>query len=482
MTRFPDLGLRRRRRGLSIGPIGPIATGPSAPSFSFGPGANPGEVELIISGAPESLGDGPVGGDGSGTFEGIVVRIGDNLPVTYDETIPRTIVSSGHPPGSDVSAMVQALGYMGRPGERAFGLTQAAVAPPGPADGPSVPIFSYTTGSAVGEVVLTISGAPMRLGDGPVAGDGQGVLSWIVVTIGNGASVTYDATIPRTIVSGGHAPGSDVPATIQAIGYGGRAGEVGGAVAQAALAQAAPSEPIIEVMSGDLPGQIKIRITAPPEDLGDGPVAGDGNGLVTDYQVAAAGGPFISRGASLPIEVVSSGHTEGAVISASARALGFGGRVGAQVTASATASFRPSGPSVPGFTAVAGSAPGEIDLTIDAPPASFGDALVQGDGFGVVTGYGSSINGVAVDHPPTLPIERTVGGLAEGVQIPVVVWAYGYGVGPSRLVGASSARLVYPAVTPPVTTTVVGLVEQSGGFGLVDRTSGRGLVILPEES
>lgn len=130
----------------------------------------------------------------------------------------------------------------------------------------------------------------------------------------------------------------------------------------------------------------------------------------------------------------------------------------------------PAGPSAPGFAAGPGIVPGEAGLTIHTMPASWGDGPVQGDGLGVITGYGSSIAGVSMDHAPSLPIERTVGGLAEGVPVPVLVWAYGH----DGRIGAVASIAVYPAVTPPVSTT--GLVEAVTGYGLFDAVTGRGLV------
>ena len=135
-----------------------------------------------------------------------------------------------------------------------------------------------------------------------------------------------------------------------------------------------------------------------------------------------------------------------------------------------------AGPSTPGAEVGPGANPGEVMASIVAPPSNFGDALVQGDGLGVITNYVTSIAGVEVTHDTTtLPIVRTTGGHAEGVRVPVLWWALGSG----GRAGLAGSALVYPAITPPPVETIIGLVDRTSGRGLVDRTSGRGLVILP---
>lgn len=110
---------------------------------------------------------------------------------------------------------------------------------------------------------------------------------------------------------------------------------------RASLPPAGPSAPIGAILTGDAPGQIKVQIAAPPAVLGDGPVQGDELGVVTDYLVSIAGGPFVSQGTTLPIEVVSGGHAEGAQIPAAYRALGFNGWPGALFVGSASAAVTP---------------------------------------------------------------------------------------------------------------------------------------------
>lgn len=105
-------------------------SGPSAPSFSFSPGTDPGEVDLYINGPPTSLGDGLVAGDGLGVITGYDVQIGEGAIAPYDATTPREITSGGHTPGASVSATVRARGYGGRPGAVGFATTTATAAAP----------------------------------------------------------------------------------------------------------------------------------------------------------------------------------------------------------------------------------------------------------------------------------------------------------------------------------------------------------------
>lgn len=137
----------------------------------------------------------------------------------------------------------------------------------------------------------------------------------------------------------------------------------------------------------------------------------------------------------------------------------------------------PAGPSIPGAAYGPGANPGETYLTINAPPDVWGDRFVQGDGLGVITGYRTRIAGILAVHDTTvLPITRVSGGHAEGVPVLHEWWALGFDGRP----GQAGSALVYPAVTPPVIVTIIGLVDRASGRGLVDRTSGRGFALLPE--
>lgn len=85
--------------------------------------------------------------------------------------------------------------------------------------GPSSLAVAPSSGGAPGEVRIEVYGTPSYLGDGPIAGDGAGVLTGILISIGGAAAVLYDTTIPRIVVDGGHAEGASVPWTVQALGY-----------------------------------------------------------------------------------------------------------------------------------------------------------------------------------------------------------------------------------------------------------------------
>ena len=133
-----------------------------------------------------------------------------------------------------------------------------------------------------------------------------------------------------------------------------------------------------------------------------------------------------------------------------------------------------AGPSLPGYEYGPGINPGEVALTIHTPPASYGDGAIWQDGQGDITGYVTRIGDVTYIHGAQLPINRLSGGHAEGVAVPVEWWALGYEGRP----GLSGVAQVLPAVSPPY--SLIGLVEETSGYGLVDATTGRGLAVRGE--
>lgn len=244
-----------------------------------------------------------------------------------------------------------------------------------------------------------------------------------------------------------------------------------------ALPLAGPSIPDATYDPGPNPGEVSFSITDAPTSAGDGDIPGDGLGAITGYRSRIAGVLALHDTTSLPITRVSTGHAEGFPVVVEWWAIGSNDRAGAIGTAIVIPGASPIVPSVPGAEPVAGDDPGEVTISIVSPPSSFGDAVVQGDGLGVITNYVTRIAGVEVTHnTTTLPIVRTTGGHTEGVEVLIEWWALGSG----GRAGQAGSALVYPAVTPPEVEEIIGLVEQGSGFGLVDRASGRGLVILPE--
>ncbi|PJN96825.1 hypothetical protein CNY89_00305 [Amaricoccus sp. HAR-UPW-R2A-40] len=239
---------------------------------------------------------------------------------------------------------------------------------------------------------------------------------------------------------------------------------------------AVPSIPGATHGPGANPGEVSFSITGEPTSAGDGDIPGDRLGAIMGYASRIAGVLASHDTTSLPITRVSGGHAEGFPVLVEWWAIGSNERAGAIGTAIVIPAASPIVPSVPGAEVGPGDQPGEVMASIVAPPSSFGDALVQGDGLGVITNYVTRIAGVEVTHDTTtLPIVRTTGGHAEGVEVPVEWWALGSG----GRAGLAGSALVYPAVTPPEVEEIIGLVEQGSGFGLVDRASGRGLVLFP---
>lgn len=66
--------------------------------------------------------------------------------------------------------------------------------------------------------VLEHHRSPTSLGDGPIAGDGEGVLTGYAVEI-NGVVTTYPPTLPRSGTSSGWSSDMPVQIAIWTIGY-----------------------------------------------------------------------------------------------------------------------------------------------------------------------------------------------------------------------------------------------------------------------
>lgn len=220
--------------------------GPSVPGATFGPGANPGETYLTIDAPPDVWGDSFVQGDGLGEILGYGTRIAGVLALHDTTVLPITRVSTGHAEGLSVLVEWWAIGSNGR-----AGLVGAAlVYPAATLAAPSVPPFAFVPGGGPGEVDLVVAEPPASLGDGLVAGDGAGTFTGLVIQIGAAAPVTYDATTPREVTSGGHTPGASVSATVQALGYGGRPGALGFATTSAAADPAADFIAMVDPATG----------------------------------------------------------------------------------------------------------------------------------------------------------------------------------------------------------------------------------------
>lgn len=428
--------------------------GPSAPGFTASIGSVPGSINLEIHTAPAVAGDGPTAGDGLGVITGYRSSVG-GVVVTHPASLPITRLVTGLPLNSQVPIMVWALGYGGGDDRRLGTPAVDIVVTPGPTSdpvGPSVPAWAVFTGDQTGEIRVEITGPPSFPGDGPAVGDGLGVVTNYLVGIAGAPSTPRGSSLPITVVSGGHAQGAQVYVLIQALGFGGRPGAQATGSAAARVAPVAPvgpgAPPAFAAGQGPNPGEIQVVISTPPAFVGDGPVANDGAGVITDYEVSIANGPYVSRGPTLPITVVSGGHAEGVLVPVSVRARGYASRIGGVTTGSALPRATPlvaRAPTVPGFSAGPTSEAGRINVFVHTAPSFVGDGPSFADGLGVITGYVTSVNGALVTHAATLPISRSADGLAIGVPIPVQVWALGYGGRVGAALSATAIALGVPA-------------------------------------
>lgn len=111
-----------------------------------------------------------------------------------------------------------AVGRFGRNWRLAFILLPA---------GPGAPTWSAQPGPGAGQVSWSITAPPTSLGDGPIAGDGAGVLTGYVTRVG-GVEVTHGPALPVSRVVTGLPPVLTL-LEVQSIGYGGRRGPVSSA-------------------------------------------------------------------------------------------------------------------------------------------------------------------------------------------------------------------------------------------------------------
>lgn len=409
-------------------------SGPAAPGFTASQGSVPGSVNLLIHTAPTNLGDGPDAGDGRGVITGYASSI-NGVVQTHPATLPIQRTATGLPLGAAINVQVWALGYAGRatPIEARGTDTVFTLGPISDPVGPSVPAFAVFTGDLPGEIKVTITAPPSFLGDGAASGDGQGVVTDYQVGIAGAPPVSRGTALPITVVSSGHLQGAQVYVVVQALGYGGRVGTpaIGSAAARVApVTPAGPSAPTFAAGQGPNPGQVQVVISTPPAFVGDGPVANDGAGAITDYEVSIAGGGYVPHGPTLPITVVSGGHAEGVAVPVSVRARGYANRLGAAAAGSAMPRATPQvarPPTAPGLSAGPTSTAGQITVIVHTPPTFVGDGAAYADGAGVITGYVTSVGGVEVTHAPSLPLTRTVNGQPIGVPVTVQAWALGYG-------------------------------------------------------
>jgi|GEM_PF-2420502 len=241
-----------------------------------------GVVTLTFS-PPLDAGDGPVRDDGLGVITGHQVSIAFGSWASVGAaggtfSFPGLI--------GDV-IRVRALGYAGRTGQ--VSTLQADAWSPPAAAGPGAPAWFVLPGAASGEIEVTILAAPGSAGDGPSWGDGLGAITGYQISVAGGAWADYGPTLPRVVVSGGHAPGALVAVSVRALGHEGRPGSA--ALGSAVAATVAPAEPITDAVSGE-----------PITDAVSGEIITDGYGAVAP--------PTMLRAASVGADwVIASGHS-----------------------------------------------------------------------------------------------------------------------------------------------------------------------------
>lgn len=114
----------------AAGPGIPLPAGPSAPSFALAQGVNAGEVTLTLTGAPSSLGDGAVFGDGLGVLTDYQYQYPGYAWTSLSSTaLGSWLLTDGLIPGEVLQVRVRALGTAGRTGAASSYLT---VTVPGP--------------------------------------------------------------------------------------------------------------------------------------------------------------------------------------------------------------------------------------------------------------------------------------------------------------------------------------------------------------
>ena len=232
---------------------------------------------------------------------------------------------------------------------------------------------------------------------------------------------------------------------------------------------APPGAPTWSAQPGPGAGQVSWSITAPPSDLGDGPIAGDRAGVLTGYAVEI-NGVVTTYGTALPRSGTSSGWSSDLPVQIAVWSIGYEGRTSSRL---GTVIYPPApaelGPAAPGWTPIVGPAPGEAGVLIHTAPIDLGDGPIAGDGAGVLTGFVTRIGGVEMAHGPALPVSRTVTGLPATLTL-IEVWALGYG---GRR-GSVSSVYVTPIAEPESDFTV--LIDAVTGAVLIDAVTDRELI------
>ena len=235
------------------------------------------------------------------------------------------------------------------------------------------------------------------------------------------------------------------------------------------LQPAAPGAPTWSAQPGAGAGQVSWSITAPPTDLGDGPIAGDRAGVLTGYAVEI-NGVVTTYGTALPRSGTSSGWSSDLPVQIAVWSIGYEGRTSSRL---GTVIYPPApaelGPAAPGWTPIVGPAPGEAGVLIHTAPIDLGDGPIAGDGAGVLTGFVTRIGGVEVTHGPALPVSRTVTGLPATLTL-IEVWSLGYG---GRR-GPVSSAYVTPIAEPESEFAV--LIDAVTGAVLIDAVTDRELI------
>lgn len=136
---------QRRGAGGAPPPTGPF-NAPSVPQWTFVTGPTSGTVVASILGAPTTLGDGTLPGDGAGTLTGHVITINGTVYTRPAGPFPIVIEVSGLTPGGLYQASARALGFRSRLG--ALGTAEARAFMPPPAE------TSYLLNGLTGDVLI----------------------------------------------------------------------------------------------------------------------------------------------------------------------------------------------------------------------------------------------------------------------------------------------------------------------------------------
>lgn len=172
----------------------------------------------------------------------------------------------------------------------------------------------------------------------------------------------------------------------------------------APLPPSGPSAPGWFIEPGAEPGSVEGQIFDPPLSAGDGPAGGDGAGTITNYVVTIAAVATVHE-PTLPIAFAAGGFTPGAPVTASVRALGYGGRAGLLTVQTTTAAeAEPEEPEEPGADYLRDAQTGEaIYDEISGEPLRDKHPVILTGGYG--WSYGTAY-GVAAE--PEEPADRWV--------------------------------------------------------------------------